>query len=46
MAGNDESIVSEIINFDESAVINSPEVHSTPNVGKDDKDINLSLIHI
>ena len=39
MAGNYESIVSEIINFDESGVINSPEVHSTPNVGVDDKNI-------
>ena len=27
MAGNDESIVSEIINFDESAVINLSLIH-------------------
>ena len=41
MAGNNN--VSEIIYFDESAVINSPEVHSTPNVEKDDKNVNMNV---
>ena len=43
MAGNNESTVSEIIDFNESAVMNSPEVHSTPNVGQDDKNMNTSV---
>ena len=31
------------MNFDESAVINSPKVHSTPNAGKDDKNMKISI---
>ena len=40
MAGNDENDVNEITNvdnFDESAIMNNFEVHSTPNVGQDNK---------
>ena len=36
MAGNNnENDISEMTNFDESAIMNSLEVHSTPNVGQD-----------
>ncbi len=42
MSENNESTVSEIAEFDESAVMSSLEVHSTPNVGQDDKTMNTS----
>ena len=42
MAGNNENDINEITiinvdNFDESAVMNNIEVHSTPNVSQDNK---------
>ena len=43
MAGsNNENDINEITNFNESAVMSSFEVHSTPNVGQDDKTMNVS----
>ena len=43
MAGNNnENDINEITNFDESAIMNSLEVHSTPNVGQD-KIIELNI---
>ena len=37
-----ESTVSEMAKFNESAVMSSLEVHSTPNVGQDDKTMSKS----
>ena len=44
MAGNNnENDINEITNFDESAVMNSLEVHSTPNGGQDNKiELNIT----
>ena len=44
MAGsNNENDISEITNLDESAIMNSLEVHSTPNVGQDNKiELNVT----
>ena len=39
---SDSTVISEIAEFDESAVMSSLEVHSTPNVGQDDKTTNIS----
>ena len=44
MAGsNDENDINEITNFNESAVMSSFEIHSTPNVGQDNKDRNINI---
>ena len=44
MAGNNnESTVSEIIDFNETDIRNSLETHSTPNVGQDEKDRNINI---
>ena len=39
---SDSTVISETAEFDESAVMNSLEIHSTPNVGQDDKTMNAS----
>ena len=39
---SDSTVISETAEFDESAVMSSLEVHSTPNVGQDDKTTNIS----
>ena len=39
---SDSTVISEIAEFDESAVMSSLEVHSPPNVGQDDKTTNIS----
>ena len=43
MSENNESTVNKIVEFDESAVMSSFEVHSIPNVGQDDKNMNISI---
>ena len=43
MARNNENEIEEISNFNESAVMSNLGVHSTPNVGQDEKTINVSV---
>ena len=43
MAENNETDINEISNFKQSVVMSSLEVHSTPNVGQDDKTMNISV---
>ena len=38
---SDLNVTSEVAELDESAVMSSLEVHSTPNVGQDDKITNV-----
>ena len=39
---SDSTVISETAEFDESAVMSSLDIHSTPNVGQDDKTMNVS----
>ena len=39
---SDSTVISETAEVDESAVMSSPEIHSTPNVGQDDKNRNIN----
>ena len=39
---SDSTVISETAEFDESAVMSSLVVHSTPNVGQDDKITNVT----